>query len=785
MATEQEELRLTVTLADNASAGLEKLQAQIKELGGGGGGGAGGNKHIEKLNEGTKALTETVMKMTGSFGEAFKSLGMLRLGFIGGVAGLAAFGYEMAKQIKDLGEYTDKLRGLGQLGKDIGLDPGAIKNISEQLKVFGVSAEQSEASLAKFAQRMAELQRDPRVRLGILQQTATDPRAQADMNARIDALNRAATIEDKLNIARQMYENIRQNALRRGETEERAADEARQGMLKFGYDTELSRAGVLRQRTEEERKADKERFENATAYSNLLGKIGGQWEHILELIKDPLFAKDSLLVKSLERFSQALEKVTGAFEAQNKRTAEHPSAQPQGLQRFNPFAYGERFKLLQEEYGKMTGHGSSSFKERWDALPQKLDEHKKSTEENTEATKKLSELIQLQTNIQLTSMQGGPGGGGGIMNAAYTTGGGFGGGGLGGRGVTPRGFGGGGYRDLGTTYGGGGKPYGSHVGPGTGAGAGQDTSAGPVGTGAFDRSRFAEEMRQDPELAARMQTIVQGEVGHKASRERQLVQLETIFNRAAARGQTLRQVTMGTAEGRGGYYPPSTFAGGRISSQAEYDAFQKNIMGPVLAGSDESTRLLGFPATGNASAGVAARGSVPGGRYTRHSDPRDRRFGGETYVQEGRWGRGMRVHEDIARLEASRVPPAAPDVASQPPTRSLGGTITMDDIGGGRFGDVGGMTPEQLRAFGERRLMHQSGDLTRENLLAHARRSLDADQNGATKVEGNAKIRVDVNAPKGTNVGAEASGLFSTIETYRQTQMAAAQRGPPRWGPTQ
>ncbi|MEH2565325.1 hypothetical protein [Bradyrhizobium sp. AZCC 2289] len=89
------------------------------------------------------------------------------------------------------------------------------------------------------------------------------------------------------------------------------------------------------------------------------------------------------------------------------------------------------------------------------------------------------------------------------------------------------------------------------------------------------------------------------------------------------------------------------------------------------------------------------------------------------------------------------------------------------------------LTPEQLRAYGERRLMNQSGDLTRENLLAHARRSMDAEQNAATRVEGNAKIRVDVNAPKGTNVGAEASGLFSSVETYRQTQMAPADRGPP------
>jgi hypothetical protein len=49
-------------------------------------------------------------------------------------------------------------------------------------------------------------------------------------------------------------------------------------------------------------------------------------------------------------------------------------------------------------------------------------------------------------------------------------------------------------------------------------------------------------------------------------------------------------------------------------------------------------------------------------------------------------------------------------------------------------------------------------------------------------VEGNAKIRGDVNAPKGTNVGAEASGLFSAVETYRQTHMVPADRGPSVWG---
>ena len=35
-----------------------------------------------------------------------------------------------------------------------------------------------------------------------------------------------------------------------------------------------------------------------------------------------------------------------------------------------------------------------------------------------------------------------------------------------------------------------------------------------------------------------------------------------------------------------------------------------------------------------------------------------------------------------------------------------------------------------------------------------------------------------MNAPKGTNVGAEAKGLFKSVAINRQTQMEPARRGP-------
>jgi hypothetical protein len=748
MATEQEELRVTVTLADNASAGLEKLQAQIKELGGGG---AGGNKHVEKLNEGTKALTETVMKMTGSFGEAFKSLGMLRLGFIGGVAGLAAFGYEMAKQIKDLGEYTDKIRHLGQLGKDIGIDPAAIKNISEQLRVFGVSTEQSEASLAKFAQRMAELQRDPRVRLGILQQT--DPRVAADMNARIDALNKAGSIEDKLNIARQMYENIRKNARERGETEERAADEARQGMLKFGYDVELTRAGVLKKLSEEEQAAWAAKQAAAEHYSDTLGRIKGNLESIVEIQKEALTGKDSWATLFAEKFEQftkyilELEKA-GGLQGIYKRALEgdkgaepHPSFEGRWPGENEQLKYGDP-RLQKQSYRGIGVDGNPLLHQAAFVS----EEHRKGVDANTEQLKRLNDL--LMQAMGLSGGAAGGGGGGGLQNAAFTTGGGFGGGGLGG--TTPRGFGGGGYANLGT--GGGAAPYGSHVGAGGGAGAGETPAGPPTGGGggggdsnltgnaflASQRARLKKEMDDNPELKRRFAAIIQTENPTAGAQV-----AESAMNRAAMTGRSMESILGGGAKSfygpvRRGQIEP-TMRGMSAKTLAErYRQIDLGLAGGnlVRGATDQGSR--GDP---NFEAGGQAVPDVNRERFGYWGG-----FKGVPYSR--RWAQEQQA-------QVARSGQTSPPIAQTPAEHGF------------RFGDQGS-DPFARRSSLPDYMQNSQLD----------RLQLDQSQAASTKVEGTGKLSVHVNAPKGTNVGAEGGGLFKDVEINRQTQMEPARRGP-------
>ena len=170
MPTERDELRLTVTLVDNVSAGLNKIKGEFKDLTEG-----SGKRHAEKFKKENAEATAVLKRMGGEAGEVYKAFGMMRLGALGAAGGVALLGFEIAKQIKEWGELADKIRGTSQVGRLFGIKPEDLRNIQEQLEAFGVSAELSMGALTKFMDRMGEMQRNPAMRADILRGVIRDP----------------------------------------------------------------------------------------------------------------------------------------------------------------------------------------------------------------------------------------------------------------------------------------------------------------------------------------------------------------------------------------------------------------------------------------------------------------------------------------------------------------------------------------------------------------------------------------------------------------------------------
>lgn len=127
----------------------------------------------------------------------------------------------------------------------------------------------------------------------------------------------------------------------------------------------------------------------------------------------------------------------------------------------------------------------------------------------------------------------------------------------------------------------------------------------------IDRSQFLPEIQQNPWLLKRLADMVHGEVGLGRDPQIERIQLESAFNRAQARGIPLSQALLSVADDRKrGYYASDTYA--RPVDQQKLDYFQKQILGPVLQGSDTSSQVLGFRATGNASGDYAANRAANG-----------------------------------------------------------------------------------------------------------------------------------------------------------------------------
>lgn len=123
--------------------------------------------------------------------------------------------------------------------------------------------------------------------------------------------------------------------------------------------------------------------------------------------------------------------------------------------------------------------------------------------------------------------------------------------------------------------------------------------------GGIDRSQFLREIEENPSLITKMASMVKGEVGDTAPSSTKIVQLETAFNRAQSRGHSLQQALLSVSEDPGrGYYAADTY---HPVTAAEVERFKRDILEPVLKGSDLSSQPGKGAMTGNASAGVAAR----------------------------------------------------------------------------------------------------------------------------------------------------------------------------------
>lgn len=166
--------------------------------------------------------------------------------------------------------------------------------------------------------------------------------------------------------------------------------------------------------------------------------------------------------------------------------------------------------------------------------------------------------------------------------------------------------------------------------PATFEGPGGNIAVGPTEAGpttdaglAADRKRFAEELKQKPWLAAKIAAI---SLGENRNPKANVSVIESMMNRASARGTSLEEAAKLYGHEQGGYY--AGYAPGALRD-ARLRALTESSIAQALGGSNVSNY-----ATDNSSGGLAARERATGS-FTFQST-----YGGESFFSPGYSGSG-------------------------------------------------------------------------------------------------------------------------------------------------
>ena len=145
MPDQQEELKLVVTLVDNASAGLANLRNQSNELVNGRA--SQGIQRFKRDHEDlNKVMKDTVELATGG-----------SRALLGMVAAYGAVGLAIAKTTGIILDYSKQMAQINKQGSVLGFNPGEFKYMQEQMMRVGVSSEAAARSLLQFNAAMVEL----------------------------------------------------------------------------------------------------------------------------------------------------------------------------------------------------------------------------------------------------------------------------------------------------------------------------------------------------------------------------------------------------------------------------------------------------------------------------------------------------------------------------------------------------------------------------------------------------------------------------------------------------
>jgi hypothetical protein len=282
MAIEQDELKLTVALDDQASAGLGNLQKQLQGI----------IFSIAPAQAGLKNLGVSLRGVGGHAAGLHGSLGGLaRGGFVAGIfleigRQVEHMAKEFAEAVLDIKEYADTMVTLDQTSSRAAQSMGQFRANVAVFRESGVGQEQATKMLSGYANALADLQRPG----GRIVQDLLRGQVGASRERMEDLLRTIATSSQTqgINAIRQAGRLIREEHERQGRSELGAASEA-SFFARLGMPGLENIRGVLKEISTEEERMYNDRRKDAERYQTSLAKQSEAWKSSVESIQSIAF----------------------------------------------------------------------------------------------------------------------------------------------------------------------------------------------------------------------------------------------------------------------------------------------------------------------------------------------------------------------------------------------------------------------------------------------------------------------------------------------------------------
>jgi hypothetical protein len=824
MATEEQELKLRVTLDDQATAQLTRIRQEVTNLQQGGQQG-GFQQLTRNAGDFNKILAE-VTKSVGGLGGEMAAVGRMMSG--AGVFGAALGGLKLLfdQQMQRTREWSKGIADLSTAAKMAGVQFADFQNITRQFAQSGVGIADATKAMANFRNAYFDIVRPGGPGFQQLMQLA-GPQFAGQMAAGVRQVLAARTDVERRNVIWQQGQNVFANEMKRTGDQLIAQQKQLIFYQQWGMPELAQRDKPFAEPDPRMAEIWKQAAEQSKKITEDSEKIKQNWEDVGSVMQVNVFqpALDWLNEMDLKTSEWARNLVLELNKTFSERGPGGPVVPP----------IGDLLKGKAQIPGAgLGGGGAVPLMGGYGNMPLSTNIDDRRGEVVDENTK---QLMILNDNLQkiITGPGGGIGGGGlgGGAAGLLSPGGGISMGGLGGLpGMGGAGAGGGG--------GGGGAPYGSSVGPGTGEGAGA-TPAGSVGAGGSgiagsgggapgtrmtrgDRNKNPGNIKRGRE-AEQFGAIGYDEQGHaifptwEAGNAAQAAMLKRLYG-----GQTIPQMgrryaedpnwargvmkfgnygpgdipDMSTPEGmerlqaairrqEGTHVPAAptvASAGGdaggtphgytrRMGERGEFNWAATGALG--APGTNQTTITLKNGKTVRVNAAVADRyqGFL--------NDLIDRGYpvsdvGGYHYRGKAGGGGGLSMHSWGAAVDVNPNRNAFRGRTTDMPSDVEEMAWQHGLSWGGRFGDPMHFEPMSPEAWASKRRQLEARDMDRS--------AVDRAWAGPpTRVEGTGKLSVDVKAPKGTSVNAEGGGMFKSVEMNRQTTMEPAAVGPAEANP--